>query len=329
MSTQKQRPVFYDGEPAVVAAVEMAAGTDIQRLGARLERRLARFENAQPIGIALNVSTYQARNVTASVNGAVSNVGQTFIVVFLTMLLFLGLRAATVIAMIVPFTIGVALAVMTATGVDVEKVSIAAVIISLGLLVDNGLVVVEDIQGRIDAGVEPRAAALEAGGQYLVPLAVASIPTVSAFVPMLLMEGTEGEFAFSLGAVVAAMLAGSWLTALYILPYLCTRLLKARGNPKAERGRLSKWYGRGCATTAAVRCAGGRCRLCCGGVERFAVWCAVGRRCSRSANGPSFSSTWTCRRTQRSRTPSASRCVCSAGCRTRARTRAYATAPST
>ena len=237
----KETPVFFNGEPSIVAAVEMSSATDIQDLGSRLKTALSDFENSQPIGIALNVSTFQETVVTASVNNALENVGQTFLVVFLVMLVFLGFRAALVIACIVPFTICFALAAMGSIGVDIEQVSIAAVIISLGLLVDNGLVVVEDIGNRIDEGMPPKEAATSAGAQFVVPLGVASITTVSAFLPMLLMNGVEGEFAFSLGAVVSSMLLGSWITALYILPYLCTLLLKpsqAAGGP----GWLKRTY---------------------------------------------------------------------------------------
>jgi len=237
----KNAPVFFNGKPAIVAAIEMSPQTDIQDLGVRLERALIEFENSQPIGIALNVSTFQETVVTASVNNALENVGQTFVIVFLVMFVFLGLRSAIVIACIVPFTICFALVAMGFVGVDIEQVSIAAVIISLGLLVDNGLVVVEDIGNRIDAGMEPQEAALSAGSQFVIPLGVASITTISAFLPMLMMNGVEGEFAFSLGAVVASMLLGSWITALYILPYLCTKLLR-RNTKQGGPGLLARLY---------------------------------------------------------------------------------------
>ncbi|MEM6412013.1 MAG: efflux RND transporter permease subunit [Pseudomonadota bacterium] len=224
-----EEPAFFNGEPAVILAVEMSEETDIQDLGQRLRAKIRDVEHEQPIGISFSISTFQETNVTQSVNGALSNLGQTFVIVFLVMLLFLGFRPAVVIACIVPFTVCFALTVMGPLGVDIEQVSISAVIVSLGLLVDNGLVVVEDIDGRTDRGVPAAQAALEAGKQYAIPLGVASITTISAFVPMLLVEGSEGEFSYSMGAVVASMLAGSWITALYILPFLSTRILKS--NP--------------------------------------------------------------------------------------------------
>ncbi|MEM7696504.1 MAG: efflux RND transporter permease subunit [Pseudomonadota bacterium] len=238
----KNAPVFFNGVPAIITAIEMSPDSDIQDLGQRLDTALTAFENNQPIGIQLSVSTFQETVVTQSVNNALENVGQTFGIVFLVMLIFLGFRAALVIACIVPFTICFALASMGFVGVDIEQVSIAAVIISLGLLVDNGLVVVEDINNRIDAGMAPEEAARSAGSQFVLPLAVASITTISAFTPMLLLEGVEGEFAFSLGAVVSSMLLGSWITALYILPFLCTKLPKP--STKARREALAiRLYG--------------------------------------------------------------------------------------
>ncbi|MEM1048531.1 MAG: efflux RND transporter permease subunit [Pseudomonadota bacterium] len=230
----KETPVFFNGKPAIVLGVEMSEASDIQDLGRRLATRITDFEQTQPIGISFEVSTFQETNVTAAINNALSNVGQTFVIVFVVMLLFLGFRAALVIACIVPFTVSFALSSMGFLGVDIEQVSIAAVIISLGLLVDNGLVVVEDIENQVNRGVPAEEAAKKAGAQYMVPLGVASITTISAFIPMLLVSGTEGEFSYSLGAVVASMLLGSWITALYILPFLAARILKQKKSKAAS-----------------------------------------------------------------------------------------------
>lgn len=231
----KDKPVYYNGRPAVIVGIEMNDSEDIQKIGRTLKTSVSAFEQTRPIGIAFNFSTYQETNVTTSINGALSNVAQTFGVVVLVMLVFLGLRGALIIAAIVPFTVTFALIGMGYLDIDLQQISIAAVIISLGLLVDNGLVVVEDIQGRIARGVPPEEAATGAGKQFFIPLGVASITTVSAFIPMLILDGVEGEFAFSLGAVVGVMLLGSWLTALYILPALCVWL--ARRNVAADTDR--------------------------------------------------------------------------------------------
>lgn len=243
-ASPKVRPVYFNGEPTVIVAIEMTDGVDVTALGPRLRQTATDFEAEQPIGVSLQFSTYQAEKVREAVNTALINVGQTFGVVLIVMLVFLGLQSALVIACIVPFTIMFALIGMNLLGLQLEQVSIAAVIISLGLLVDNGLVVVEDIQGQIKAGVPPQQAALASGKQFVIPLAVASVTTVSAFIPMMILEGAEGEYAFSLGAVVALMLAGSWLTALYILPALAV-WFTGRQTAKVEAGEngLIRIYG--------------------------------------------------------------------------------------
>lgn len=234
----RKKPIYFNGQPALILAVEMADTQDLQQLGPALKSRVAAYEQTQPIGISYTFSSYQETAVTESIDAAITNVLQTLIVVMLVMLVFLGLRVAFIIVCIVPFTLMIALLGMTQMGIDLHQISIAAVIISLGLLVDNGLVVVEDIQNRVKSGAPVREAAIAAGGQFFTPLAVASITTISAFAPMFLLEGTGGEFAFALGAVVGLMLGGSWFTAHYILPYLCVHLLKPEENPgyKGENG---------------------------------------------------------------------------------------------
>jgi len=237
------RPAYFNGEPALMISVEMANDRDIQQLGRVLRERITELEGAQPIGISYNISTFQETNVTVAVNNALSNVGQTFLVVFAVMLLFLGLRPALIISSIVPFTVMFSLIVMVYMGIDIQQVSIAAVIISLGLLVDNGLVVVEDIQTKVNDGMPPRDAAIASCGQFFLPLAVASLTTIAAFIPMLILDGSEGQFAFAMGSVVATMLTGSWLVAHYILPFLAARLVKPKKKKVEKEGWMVRAYG--------------------------------------------------------------------------------------
>ena len=174
---------------------------------------------------------------------------QTFAVVLGVMLLFLGWREALVVAAIVPFAVSFAFALMGPFGVELQQVSIAAIIISLGLLVDNGVVVVEDMERRIAGGAPRHDAALAAGRQYATPLLIASITTVAAFLPLFLLDGTEGQYGYSLGVVVMLMLAGSFLAALSLLPRLAAWVIaEPRGKTREGRegafGRLAGGYAR-------------------------------------------------------------------------------------
>src|SRR6478609_2134207 len=211
----KVKPIYFNGRPAVVLSIVMQPDQDVTQLGERLRAAAREYEGRLPIGYAIDFATYQADQVSASVNSALSSVAQTFIVVAVLVVLFLGLRAGTVAAMIVPFAVMFSLIGMRAFGIALEQVSIAAIIIALGLLVDNGVVIVEDIVSQIGRGVPPDEAGLASGEQYALPLLISSITTIAAFLPLMLLSGASGEYAFSLAAV-ALTLGGSWITALYI-----------------------------------------------------------------------------------------------------------------
>lgn len=241
----KSTPVYFNGRPAIMLGVQMTEGQDIQVLGKKIHKTVKQFEQQQPIGIEYRFSTYQETKVTKAVNDALLNVLQTAVAVLLVLMFFLGIRAAVIVACIVPFTVMIAVIAMGPMGIELQVVSIAAVIISLGLLVDNGLVMIEDIQTQINRGVVPKDAALYASKQFGTPLAVASITTVAAFLPLLLLEGSEGEYGFSLGAVVGLMLIGSWFSAIYLLPSLSAWFIKRSPESKAkDQSALVIFYGK-------------------------------------------------------------------------------------
>ncbi len=241
----KVKPIYFNGRPALVLSVIMQPDQDVTQLGRRIRAASYEYEQQLPIGYVVDFATYQADQVSASVNSALSSVAQTFIVVAALVILFLGLRAGTVAAMIVPFAVMFSLIGMRALGIALEQVSIAAIIIALGLLVDNGVVIVEDIVSRISRGVPPQEAGLASGEQYALPLLISSITTIAAFLPLLLLAGSSGEYAFSLAAVVALTLGGSWITALYILPALTVWLIGRHGPSNVEDAapsRIQRFY---------------------------------------------------------------------------------------
>jgi multidrug efflux pump subunit AcrB len=231
----KVKPIYFNGRPAVVLSVVMQPDQDVTQLGGKLRAAAREYEGRLPIGYAIDFATYQAEQVQTAVSSALSNVAQTFVVVGGLVIVFLGLRAGVVAAMIVPFAVISSFLAMRALGIALEQVSIAAIIIALGLLVDNGVVIVEDITTRIATGVPAHDAALASGQQYAFPLLVSSVTTVAAFLPLFLLSGSSGEYAFSLAAVVALTLAGSWIVALSILPALTVWFI-GKTNPVRNEG---------------------------------------------------------------------------------------------
>jgi multidrug efflux pump subunit AcrB len=232
-ASPRVKPVYFNGLPAVVLSVVMQPDQDVTQLGERLRVAGRDYEKNLPIGYVIDFATYQAEQVRAAVTSALSNVAQTFVVVAGLVIVFLGLRAGLIAAMIVPFAVMFSVIGMRVLGIALEQVSIAAIIIALGLLVDNGVVIVEDIVGRVGQGAPAKEAALAAGQQYAFPLLVSSVTTVAAFLPLFLLSGSSGEYAFSLAAVVALTLGGSWIAALYILPALTVWFIGRAGAPQA------------------------------------------------------------------------------------------------
>ena len=228
----KVKPIYFNGRLAVVLSVVMQPDQDVTQLGERLRAAARNYDASLPIGYVIDFATYQAEQVRTSVNSALSNVAQTFVVVGALVVVFLGLRAGLVAATIVPFATMFAVIGMRVLGIAIEQVSIAAIIIALGLLVDNGVVLVEDIMSRVDNGMPANDAAVAAGEQYAFPLLVSSVTTVAAFLPLFLLSGASGEYAFSLAAVVALTLTGSLIAALYILPALTVWFLGRSRRPQ-------------------------------------------------------------------------------------------------
>ncbi len=235
-ASPKIKPVYFNGRPAIVLSVVMQPDQDVTQLGERLRAAGRDYEKNLPIGYVIDFATYQAEQVRSAVSSALSNVAQTFVVVAGLVVVFLGLRAGLVAAMIVPFAVMFSVIGMRVLGIALEQVSIAAIIIALGLLVDNGVVIVEDIVSRAGQGTPAKEAALAAGQQYAFPLLVSSVTTVAAFLPLFLLSGSSGEYAFSLAAVVALTLGGSWIAALYILPALTVWFI-GRADPRQAESR--------------------------------------------------------------------------------------------
>ncbi len=218
------------GIPAISINASMIIGGDIVALGAMLESSVQRIQNTLPIGMTLEKTVSQADTVNASIGDFLSSIAQAIAVVGIVLLLFLGLRTGLIIATSIPITMALTLMVMQWFGMTIDKVSLAGLIISLGLLVDNAIVIAESIQKRLLAGEERISAAVATTNTMRIPLLVGSATTVAAFSPIVLAESAVGEFTAAIGYVVAISLGISWFLSMTIIPMLGGLLLKAAND---------------------------------------------------------------------------------------------------
>ncbi|MEO1309604.1 MAG: efflux RND transporter permease subunit [Pseudomonadota bacterium] len=221
------RPAFFNNREAVVLSISTLEGTNNVKFGDDLTRLLSEVQQDLPVGYLLNYATYQPTLISESVRSAVSNVYQTLAIVLIVVLVFLGVRTGLIVGFFVPLTVLLGVVMMRFLGIELQRMSIAATIISLGLLVDNGIVVAEDIRVRLSKGVERARAAAESAHSLALPLLTSSLTTIFAFVPMLLVPGGAGEYVRSLAQVVIALLLVSWLLSMTVTPAMCAWFLKA------------------------------------------------------------------------------------------------------
>jgi len=216
-----KKAAFFNDKPAVILAVSMVPRYNIEDFGKEITAKVKELQNTLPLGLELDYATYQPTLVTKAVSAAVNNLYQTIAVVLIVVILFLGFRTGFVVSAIIPLTILLSFIAMNIWGIDLQRMSIAAIIISLGLLVDNGIVIAEDIRTRMDRGTDKKEAALKAAGSLGVPLLTSSLTTILAFMPLMMAEDVNGEYMRSLSQVIITTLLSSWFLAMFATPVLC------------------------------------------------------------------------------------------------------------
>ncbi|RXD55828.1 acriflavin resistance protein, partial [Xanthomonas perforans] len=171
-----------------------------------------------PVGFTQHVVSFQADVVEREMGKMHHVMGETIVIVMAVVMLFLGWRTGLIVGAIVPLTIFASLIVMRVLNVELQTVSIAAIILALGLLVDNGIVIAEDIERRLVAGEERRQACIDAGRTLATPLLTSSLVIVLAFSPFFFGQTSTNEYLRSLATVLGVTLLGSWLLSITVTP---------------------------------------------------------------------------------------------------------------
>ncbi|WP_426727548.1 efflux RND transporter permease subunit [Enterobacter cloacae complex sp. 288G10] len=222
----------------------MTSGQNVEQFGVALESRVAELEKLLPAGFELSYVTFQADVVKREMGKMNQVMIETIVIVLGVVVLFLGMAHRFISGMIVPLTILGALIVMRALNIELQSVSMAAIIIALGLLVDNGIVIAEDIERRLAAGEDRKQACLEAGRTLALPLLTSSLVIVIAFSPFFFGQSATSEYLRSL-VIVLARLLGSWLLCLTVTPLLCYHFTKVHHQPANDAQTYNTRFYRG------------------------------------------------------------------------------------
>lgn len=220
------------GKPSIGISISMREGGNILTLGKRVTAVLDRYQNHYPIGIEFRMLAYQPDRVTEKISDFIMNLIQAVIIVCVVMFAFLGLRTGVIVASLIPVAILITFVVMSALGLGLNQITLASLIIALGMLVDNAIVMSESIIVQIQSGKKALSAAFDSAKELKTPLLMSSLTTSAAFIPFYLAKSGTGEYVGSLFIVVTTTLIASWLISLTMIPLFCVYLLKIKEKKK-------------------------------------------------------------------------------------------------
>jgi len=226
--------LLFNGHPAVGLGVATVEGGNVVDTGANVMQRLVELEGERPLGMSLNPIYFQPDVVTEAVNGFLVNLIQALIIVIGLLMLFMGLRSGLLIGAVLLLDILGTFIYMSVADISLQRISLGALIIALGMLVDNAIVVTEGILVRLQRGMDRVEAARLSVKETMWPLLGATVVAILAFASISVSDDASGEFLSSLFLVVASSLLLSWLLAVTVTPLLGVMFLDTSSTKDAK-----------------------------------------------------------------------------------------------
>jgi len=230
-------PVYtmrFGGRPAIGLAVAMTPDGDVLQLGADLQRTMDRLRADLPVGIEFTKVSDQPRIVRNAVGLFMRALLEAVAIVLAVSFVSLGMRAGAVVALTIPLVLAGTFLAMWAFGIDLHRVSTGALIIALGLLVDDAMIAIEMMSRKIDEGFGRFRAATFAYSSTAFPMLTGTLITAAGFLPIATARSTTGEYTFAIFAVVTLALLISWIAAVMATPFLGSWLLRDKGGAHRE-----------------------------------------------------------------------------------------------
>ncbi len=220
--------MFYNGKPAVGIAVSMKSGGNILDLGTNLEKLQTSVKSDLPAGMEIHQVSDQPKVVKNSISDFVDTLRDAVIIVLVVSFLSLGLRTGLVVAFCIPLVLAGVFCVMEVAGIDLQKVSLGALIIALGLLVDDAIIAVEMMSVQLEKGLNRFDAACYAFKATAKPMLTGTLVTSAGFIPVAFADGAASEFCRSLFPVILSALLISWIVSVMVAPLFGYYLIKIK-----------------------------------------------------------------------------------------------------
>ncbi|MCV4287710.1 efflux RND transporter permease subunit [Pseudomonas capsici] len=242
--TDPPKPLFrYNGKPAIGLSIAMQKGGNIQEFGKALHERMDISTAELPVGVGVHKVSDQAEVVDKAVGGFTSALFEAVIIVMVVSFVSLGVRAGLVVACSIPLVLAMVFVFMEYSGITMQRISLGALIIALGLLVDDAMITVEMMVTRLEMGETREQAATYAYTSTAFPMLTGTLVTVAGFVPIGLNDSSAGEYTFTLFAVIAVAMLVSWIVAVLFAPVIGVHILSSNIKPKSEEpGRVGRAF---------------------------------------------------------------------------------------
>ena len=231
-----------DGEPAIGLGVSMSKGGNILEMGEHLRAEMARIERDLPVGIDVHLVANQPHVVEESVGEFTRALAEAIIIVMIVSFLSLGLRAGIVVAVCIPLVLAITFVAMDAWRIDLQRISLGALVIALGLLVDDAMIAVEMMIRKLEEGWDRFRAATFAYTSTAFPMLTGTLVSIAGFLPVGFAKSGAGEYCFTLFVVVGIALVTSWIVAVIFTPYIGAAILKEK--PQQGSHEESRWIRR-------------------------------------------------------------------------------------
>lgn len=234
----------FNGQPAIGLAIGMKAGANLLEFGAALDKQLDTIKANLPIGVDVFRVSDQPQVVEEAVSGFTRGLFEAVVIVLAISFVSLGWRAGLVVAIAIPLVLAITFLFMRETHISLQRISLGALIIALGLLVDDAMIAVEMMVARLELGDNLRKAATYVYTSTAFPMLTGTLVTAAGFIPVGLNDSAAGEFTFTLFVVISVALIVSWLVAVLFTPLLGVTLLPKtmKGHHETGKGFFARGF---------------------------------------------------------------------------------------